>query len=358
MEMAPRTVLHPAATPGMGVDGDVLQEAAGGVHCRQLGAGAQPRVDPQHPPAPRRGEEEEVAQVVAEDLDGGLVGPVLRLQAELHLDGRGDEPLVGVLGHPLEELGEDALFADEEVLQAGDDLLHRGGDGQVEDLLLLPPAHGQHPVGGGILQGLLVVVVHLVLGDRLLLVSRHPRGEDPLLGGEAADKGPGGGVVGEALGEDVAGPLQGGGRVGHPLLRVDEGEGGLLRGLLRGAAPQLLEEDQLGKGLKAPLLGDGRLGAALGLVGEVEVLQQGLLPAGLDPGGQLGGELTLFGDGGEDGLLPLGQLGVVGEEVGQVADLHLVQFAGHLLAVAGDEGDGRPLPEEFDGAPHLAWGEA
>src|SRR5690606_14208428 len=39
--------------------------------------------------------------------------------------------------------------------------------------------------------------------------------------------------------------------------------------------------------------------------------------------------------------------------VADVADLHLVQLARGLLAVAGDEGDGVLLLQQLDGRPHL-----
>jgi len=209
-------------------------------------------------------------------------------------------------------------------------------------------------VGGDAFQRFLVVVVHLELGDRILLLGCHAGGEDPLLGGEPADEGAGRSILGQPLGKDVAGPVEGRMGVRHPLFRVDEGEGGLFRR----AGLQLLQKDQLGQRFQSPLPGNGRLGAALRLVGEVEVLQHGLLPAGLDFRGQLRGQLPLLGDGGKHGLLAAGKLGVVFEQVGQIADLHFVQLAGLLLAVTGDEGDGCPLLEELDGAPHLAGGEA
>ena len=87
----------------MGVDGDVFQKTAGAVHRRQLGAGAQAGIDAQHPLAACRRGQKQVAQVAAEDPDGHLVGQVLGLQAQFHLDGRGDQALVGIFGHPLQE---------------------------------------------------------------------------------------------------------------------------------------------------------------------------------------------------------------------------------------------------------------
>ena len=68
-----------------------------------------PGIDAQHPLAPGRRGQQQVAQVLGKDRDGRLIGPLLRLQPQFHLDGRGDQPLVGILDHPFQERPEDAL---------------------------------------------------------------------------------------------------------------------------------------------------------------------------------------------------------------------------------------------------------
>ena len=166
--------------------------------------------------------------------------------------------------------------------------------------------------------------------------------EDPLVAGQLAHHPPEVGVLAQALGEDVGRPLDGALRVGDPELGVDEGEGEF-QGRADG---ELLDRDQLGQRLKAALAGDGRLGSSSRFEGEVEVLQLGFLAAESDAVGEFGGEFSLLLDALEDGDLPVGQLAVVGEQVLDLPDLHLVQFAGLFLSVAGDEGDGSPLVQK------------
>ena len=89
-------------------------------------------------------------------------------------------------------------------------------------------------------------------------------------------------------------------------------------------------------------------GLALGLVGPVEVLQRLQRGRGVQLGRQLVGQLALRVDLGLDGLAALGQLAQVLQPRLDLADLHLVQPAGDLLAVAGDEGDRVAVVEELD----------
>ena len=64
---------------------------------------------------------------------------------------------------------------------------------------------------------------------------------------------------------------------------------------------------------------------------------------------QLVGQLALLLDGGEDGLFARDQLAKVEQLLFDGADLDLVQVAGRLFAVAGDEGDGGAFVEKLDG---------
>ena len=73
----------------MGINSGIIQEPAGPVHCRQLAAGPQARVDAKDPLAPCRRGQEQVSEVVGKYPDGRLFGALLRLEAKLNLDGLG-----------------------------------------------------------------------------------------------------------------------------------------------------------------------------------------------------------------------------------------------------------------------------
>ena len=150
-------------------------------------------------------------------------------------------------------------------------------------------------------------------------------------------------IFGKALDQNGACALQRRLRRGDVLLRIHEGGGCLLR--LAGG----LGEEQIGQGLQARLFGDLRLGAALGLVGQVEVFEPRLGVGGVELERQLVGELALLADAVEDRLAPVLQLAQVAQALLQGAQLGIVQGAGDFLAVARDEGNGGTAVEQIDG---------
>ena len=153
------------------------------------------------------------------------------------------------------------------------------------------------------------------------------------------------GVFREALDEDRAGAVEGGGGVRHVLVQVAFGR--------RARVRRRLAEQQVGEGLEAVLAGDLRLGPALRLVRQVQVFQPGLRVGGVDAVPQLAGQLALLVDRGEDRGAALLQLPEVAQALVQRPQLRVVQRAGGLLAVPGDERDGRPAIEQVNGGGHL-----
>ena len=105
--------------------------------------------------------------------------------------------------------------------------------------------------------------------------------------------------------------------------------------------------------LDAGLAGDLCLGAALLLVGQVEVFQALFGFGVLDLGLQFRRQLALFLDAGQDGGAALFQFAQVAEALFQRAQLRVVQAAGDFLAVAGDEGHGGAFVEQGDGGVDL-----
>ncbi len=217
-----------------------------------------------------------------------------------------------------------------------------------EDLLLLAAEHRQDAVRGQLGEGLGEVEVVGELGARLLLVVADPRDEAatrPHLLAQAADEV---GVLGEALDQDGPRALQRGGGVRDALLGVDEGRRGRLR-VDRGVG-----EQPVGERLQPRLPGDLRLGAALGLVREVDVLQARLGVGRHDLRFQRLVELALGADRLQDRRAPLLQLAQVAQPVFERAQLRVVEHLGRFLAVAGDERHGGAAVEQLDGRLHLA----
>ena len=92
------------------------------------------------------------------------------------------------------------------------------------------------------------------------------------------------------LGDDVARAFERFFDGGDALFGVDEG-GGEFGERLRGG---LLVPEVVGERLQAFFARDGGLGAALGLVGQVEIFELALVERGFDAGLQLVGELALL----------------------------------------------------------------
>ena len=241
----------------------------------------------------------------------------------------------------------------------GDRRLVRGGvpvlgwlQHQVEDLLLLAPEQRQDPVRGQLGQRLGELEVVGELGTVLRLAVADLRDQPAARPHPPAQLADEVGVFGEPLDQDRPRAVQRGGRVGHALVRVDE------RGCGRRRIHGGVAEQAVGERLQAGLPRDLRLGPALRFVRQVDVLQPGLRVGLRDPGRQLVVELALGADRFEDGGPPLVQLAQVPQAFLQGAQLGVVERAGRLLPVPGDEGHGGPAVEQVDGRTDLVFPDA
>ena len=150
------------------------------------------------------------------------------------------------------------------------------------------------------------------------------------------------GVLGEALGQDRAGALRGGGSIGYPHVGVDKGSRHHLRIARR------IAQQPIGERLEAGLLGDLRLGAALGLVRQVDVLEPRLRLGRHDLVAQLVVELSLGCDRLKDRRAPILQFTNVTQPFLEGAQLGVVERAGRFLAVPSDEWHGGAAIEQLD----------
>ncbi len=179
-------------------------------------------------------------------------------------------------------------------------------------------------------------------------LARHDAGtEDGVVLEELAQLGQQVGVFGEALHEDVLGAFEHGFHIGEALFGIGEALGFLLWRKVRVA------EQRIGQLAEAGFQGDLTLGAALLFVGQVEVFEAGLGVGEVDLALELGGQLALFLDAGEDRDAPLVQLAQVAQALFQVAQLGIVEAAGDFLAIAGNEGNGGAFVEQRHGGGDL-----
>ena len=340
------------------VDRGVGHDLAGRVDHRHLDPGAEARVETHCGAGAGRGGQQQVAQVGREHPDRLLLGrgPQLAPDVEREVDqnpgpvgpaGAVQQPAVG---RPA-AVGQAEPLRDQPLGVGGQGRVGRlvgvGLEGEVEDLLLLTAEHGQHPVRGQPGVGLGQVEVVGVLGSGALLALPDGR-DDPAPDPHPLAQGPDQvGVLGEPFDQDRAGPLERGRGVGDAELGVHEAGRELLR-IAGGVAQQ-----PFGQWLEPLFAGDHRLGPALGLVGQVDVLQPRLGVGGQDLRLELGLELALRADRVEDRDPALLQFAQVDEPFLEGAQLRIVQGAGHLLAVPGHERHGGAVVEKTDRRRHL-----
>ena len=238
---------------------------AGAVHHRHLAAGADAGVDGQHRLFAQRRSKQQVAEILAENLDGRAVGLHLLFHRHVDLAARGEQPLVGVLRR-LGDLPVGGGVADG--TKTGQHRQHPLRDRLAvkfelhpQHSLLLPAADRQIPVRGNGRDRLFEIVVLLEFG-RLFGSGGSDLATDLGMAGElVAHKRAHIGDVGDALGDDVARVLQ--------LLRAFR--------TVPSAVP-----DGVRQRLEPLLLRHLRAGAALGLVGLVQIFERAFLPAGRD----------------------------------------------------------------------------
>ena len=155
------------------------------------------------------------------------------------------------------------------------------------------------------------------------------------------------GVFGDLFGEDVAGSSQRSGDVGNILVGLHERGGCLFHVPAEGLAA-----NQRSQRLEPPLFGQRCSRATLRFVRQIQVFQDSF---GLDlpeVPEQLGAELALFFDLRDDRSAPLLELRKIGLALRDAADLHLIQPAGGLLAVAGNERNRGAVGGQLDHAAH------
>ena len=344
----------PLALAALGVQRRRLQDPARLVERGQLDPGPQPGVEGDDAARAGRGRQQQVAEVLAEDLDRGPVGALLQLGPQLRLQRGRQQALPAVAHRRVQLAGEQRRRPPHHPAhQRRRDLLVRERQLDPEHPLRLAPERGEDAVRGGRGQRLLAAVVVLELRPLAPLRRHHVRPQLALPRGEVPRQAAQRRALGHPLGADVAGAGQRGSRVGDAALRVHERRHRRPR-----VAAGLLPPEQVGQRLQAALAGDGGPRPPLRPVGEVQVLQLGARRGAGQGAGQLGRHLALLLDRGDHGR-PAGlQLAPAPDAVQHRLHLDLVQAAGRLLAVARDERHGRAVLAERQGALDLSRAQA
>ncbi len=151
-------------------------------------------------------------------------------------------------------------------------------------------------------------------------------------------------IVAHLLRQDVPGPLQGFLGCGDALFLIDEGQSQILGR----AGFDVLHQQLKGQGFQSLFFGNGGTGAPLGPEGPINVLQLGQSGGSGQLGADLLGQVALLGQGVLNFGAALVQAPQVLEAFIQLPQYLIVQGAGKLLTVAGNEGNGVTIVNQFE----------
>ncbi len=219
---------------------------------------------------------------------------------------------------------------------------------QLQHALVAAPKQRQGAMGRNFLERFPVVEVVAELGPFFGLVLDYPRAQHGVVPKILAQAGQQFGVLGELFHQDLPRPVESRLDVGNAAVGIDEAGSQRFRRLRR------IVQESVSQRRQAGFTGDLGPGAALGLVRQVEVFQPGLGIGGEDGGFQVGTQLALLADAGEDDAAPFFEFAQITQPFLQQAQLRVVQPAGGFLAVAGDEGHCGTAIQQGDGGFDLA----
>ena len=353
--------LVPAPLRFVRIDGGCGHHLAGRVHHRHLHAGAKAGIEPHGRARAGRSGQQEVAQIGAEHAHRLVFR--MRPQTQPEIDGQLhfdlgaprpthaiNEPFVAgppAIGHADASGNGEFIWARNARDWIGGGVRHHA---QVENLLALAAHDRENAVRGQFGQRLGKIEIIGKFRAGLFLAFAYFRGENPALPEILAQPADQFGVFGETLDQNGA-------RAFQRCLRRLDGFRLQIRGTLFLRLAFGMGEQRFGQRLQPVLARDLRLGAALGLVWQIDVFQSRFRVGGVDLPLQRGVEFALGLHTLEDRRAPLFQLAQVTQPLFQRAQLRVVERASRLLAVARDEGNGRAAVQQVDGGPDLGDGD-
>jgi hypothetical protein len=234
------------------------------------------------------------------------------------------------------------------------DFLHGRFDAPEQFAFGLAAANGKHAMTGNGAERLGEVEIVLEFRFVALLLGQHTALHHALGARDLAHPAANDRIFGNLLGKNVPRALQrslGGGHLAGLAIHLGKNElGGPDEGgrIIEPSVPQ-----RLGQWREATLTRNHGAGAALRLEWQVQVFQRLLRVCRHDGGLERLVELSLLVDALEDGGAAILHFLEVLGALTHIAKLHLVEPAGHLLAVAGNEWQGGALSEEGERALNL-----
>ena len=320
----------------------VMQQGPLLVQTNRLAAGPETGVDRQHAPAAERGRQQQLPQIVGENPDRLVVGPLFGRRKALVFDRRHDQPPERVAHGRFDQSPRRGIAPDEHPYEPR---YRRLGVGerkrQFQKSLAFSAKQGQQPVRGHPPERKAAAEIVGILSALVLPAGDSPRRENRRAGILRADRFPGPGVFRDPLGHDIAGS-------GERLFPVGDLAPDETVGQPLGLAA-VLTHQQRSQRLQPFFAGRRGPGTPLGLVRQIEVFQFVAVPAIVELRAQRAGHLSRRLDRRTDGPLARFERVQTFEPVADRSHLHFVEPAGRLLTVAGDERDRRPSLQQGHG---------
>ncbi len=321
-----------------------FQQLARCIHDSQLDPGPNARIKADRNFGPCRSGQQKILEIAAEDPDRLVMSAFAQLgqQVDIHRIRQSHPPgPAGDLPKPFIP----RLFA-----QFADGLRHDtfgarcatvriGRDVDGHHFFLGGPQDGKCAMRGDI--GPFLAVIEVIGKFRPgLFLTVHDLCRNKCLGPhEIAQRTQQSGILGQFLDQNVTRSVQ-------SRLHIGDGFGNVaLRQFLRFGAAIFLNGAQ--QWFQPVLTGDHRLGAALGLERQVDILKRCLGFRRGDAACQFVGQLVLFADRFKDRFASGLQLTQIGNPFGQDPQLAVIQPTRHLLAVSRDKGDRRAAIKQF-----------
>ena len=326
--------------------GGMFQQIAMPVKHHHLAAGAEPGVNPHHHLFAQRRRKQQLPHIPGKDADGLIVRLCLGKLPHFGLHMRLQKPLVGIPDSLRNQFGRFGTVFQMYAFQQRKCFILRRFHFNTQKTLLLATEHGQKTVGGHTGDRLLVVKIKFVFLPFQFLALHHFGNYTSLVGEEFAQPRPGQLMLRNRFGDDIGGTMQCGLHIRHPFFLIHK----MFRPLARISVTLCVNAFR--QRLQTLFTRNSGAGLPFRLIGQVKVLQHAERFSRIDFRFQSKCHLALLPDGLQDIFPPRLQFGQLFQPVTDGGDDHFVQTSGRLLAVTCDEGDARPLVQQFNGVAH------
>ena len=324
-----------------GVNYGGIQHFAGAVHHGNFAAVAVAGIQPHRHFTLDGRLHQQWAEILRKHLNGAVTGHIRQCAAALPLERGEDQAVIRIVACGAHELHGVAARSKDLSAQSLQGKVSVGLNGYFEKALLFSAVDRQNTVARDPVDALGKIVVLAVNGVFLLrLFGAQYGGGCEIVPQHRAHVG----IVRNVFGNDIGSALQRIFNCKHAFLFIQIGFGGLFR---NGAVGRLGVKEQ-GKGFEALFFGNGCSGAALLLVGAVEIFQSGKRFRLVNGGGKFLRHLSLLGNGIDDRFAALVQIAQILQAFVQGAQGGVIHGAVHLLAVSCDKGDGVALIEQLN----------